>query len=150
VQEKEVGSKMVITILEAQVAADKIGILERTYREMTSAAPPAGLMETFLTRETQDGSLFQIMTMWTSREALDQMRASVDKPGGVLIFEAAGELVFMGQDLTGEGMIAGVLVRCISPALQMSLHSGYDLPPKQSRDLDLLRSRLGAHSKTRL
>jgi quinol monooxygenase YgiN len=81
---------MVITILEAQVEAQQVGALERAYREMTAGSPPAGALETFLTRDSQDRSLFRIMTVWASREALEQMRASVNKPGGVLIFEAAG------------------------------------------------------------
>jgi lincosamide nucleotidyltransferase A/C/D/E len=51
---------------------------------------------------------------------------------------AAEEIVFTREDLAGEGVIAGVAVRCISPDLQALLHTGYDLPDEQARDLELL------------
>jgi heme-degrading monooxygenase HmoA len=81
--------KMVMTILEAHVAPDRIAELERAYREGTLAFPP-GLVETFLVRDSDDTTLFRIMTVWSSREALENMRASVEKPKGVQMFEAAG------------------------------------------------------------
>jgi quinol monooxygenase YgiN len=80
---------MVITILEAQVARDRIGDLERQYREGTSALP-ADIAETFLVRDAQDATLFRIVTVWASREALEEMRAAPEKPKGVQMFEAAG------------------------------------------------------------
>jgi heme-degrading monooxygenase HmoA len=80
---------MVMTILEAIVAQDRIEDLERAYREGTAIIPPE-VFETFLVRDTQDETLFRIITVWTSRAALEQMRATVDKPKGVQIFEAAG------------------------------------------------------------
>jgi len=52
-------------------------------------------------------------------------------------------LVFDRQDLAGEGLIAGVAVRCLSPAMQMLLHTGYKLPNEQLRDLALLHERFG-------
>jgi quinol monooxygenase YgiN len=80
---------MVMTILEAIVARDRIEDLERAYREGTETLPPE-LVETFLVRDTQNETLFRIITVWVSRAALEQMRATVDKPKGVQIFEAAG------------------------------------------------------------
>lgn len=56
----------------------------------------------------------------------------------------AGEgLVFQRDDLAGEGEIAGLAVRCLSPEMQMLAHTGYDLPHQQARDLELLRARFG-------
>ncbi|MBB6174888.1 hypothetical protein HNR23_004948 [Nocardiopsis mwathae] len=80
---------MVITVLEALVAADRVGDLERAYREGTARLPP-GIAETFLVRDTSDTSVFRIMTVWAGRETLDEMRASGVTPKGVRIFEAAG------------------------------------------------------------
>ena len=80
---------MVITILEAEVAAGNVGILERAYREGTLDLPPE-IVETFLVREAGQGAAFRIITVWRSQEALDQMRASGVTPKGVQIFEAAG------------------------------------------------------------
>ena len=51
--------------------------------------------------------------------------------------------IFERQDLTGEGMIAGIVVKCISPEMQMSCHTGYDLPAGQVRDLELLHEKFG-------
>jgi len=81
--------KMVMTVLEAQVARDRIEDLERAYREGTAALPPE-IVETFLVRDARDGALFRIVTVWVSREALEKMRAAPEKPKGVQMFEAAG------------------------------------------------------------
>lgn len=80
---------MVITILEAQVARDRIADLTQAYREGTSTLP-ADIYETFLVRDSHDETVFRIVTVWVSREALENMRASVEKPKGVQMFEAAG------------------------------------------------------------
>jgi hypothetical protein len=82
-------TSMVMTVLEAHVAADRVADLERAYREGASTLTP-DLVETYLVRDTKDTTLFRIMTVWVSREALDTMRASGEKPKGVQIFEAAG------------------------------------------------------------
>lgn len=81
--------KMVMTVLEAQVAHDRVSDLERAYRGGTSQIPP-DIVETFLVRDRGDATVFRIMTVWVSREALEKMRASGAKPKGVQIFEAAG------------------------------------------------------------
>ena len=80
---------MVMTVLEAHVAPDRIGDLERAFQE-GSQVLPTGLVESFLVRDSGDTTLFRIMTVWSSREALEEMRASVEKPKGVQMFEAAG------------------------------------------------------------
>ena len=80
---------MVMTVLEARVAPERVGDLERAYREAVSEIPP-GIVETFLVRDTNDAAVFRIMTVWVSREDLEKMRASGVKPKGVQIFEAAG------------------------------------------------------------
>lgn len=49
------------------------------------------------------------------------------------------ELVLKKQDLTGEGQVAGIAVRCISPEAQLRFHTGYDLPPEQARDVERLK-----------
>lgn len=80
---------MVITILEAKLDRDRTGDLEHVYREGT-ASLPAGLVETFLVRSAQDERLYRIITVWSSQEVLEEMRASVEKPKGIQMFEAAG------------------------------------------------------------
>ncbi len=79
---------MVITILEAQVAAEKTAVLESTYQQSIQHLD-AGIVQTFLTQNIREPGLWQILTVWESREALETMRQSGETPRGVLIFRAA-------------------------------------------------------------
>jgi lincosamide nucleotidyltransferase A/C/D/E len=65
-----------------------------------------------------------------------------DRGDGIPAWEAEG-FVFKRKDLAGEGMIAGVAVQCLTPEMQVSCHTGYELPDKQLCDLELLREVFG-------
>ncbi len=80
---------MVITMLEAHVESDRVGDLERAFREATRHVTD-DLVETFLVRDSRDTATFRILTVWPSRETLQRMRASGGTPKGIQIFEAAG------------------------------------------------------------
>jgi heme-degrading monooxygenase HmoA len=80
---------MVMTVLEAHVARHRVEDLERAWQEAAMALPP-GLVESFLGRDARDETLYRIVTIWASREVLEEMRAAVEKPKGVQMFEAAG------------------------------------------------------------
>jgi hypothetical protein len=80
---------MVLTMLEARVAAERVSDLERAYREVIAELPPE-IVETLLTRDARDPAVFRILTLWQSHEALEKMRASGVRPRGIQIFEAAG------------------------------------------------------------
>ncbi len=80
---------MVITILEAQVAPEKVALLEKAYKQGIENLD-AGIAQTFLLRGSKDANRWQILTVWQSREALDAMRRSGETPRGVLMFRAAG------------------------------------------------------------
>lgn len=79
---------MVITILEAQVGSEKAALLEEAYTQGIENLD-AGITQTFLLRSSKDASLWRIVTVWQSREALDAMRRSGNTPRGVLMFRAA-------------------------------------------------------------
>ena len=66
-----------------------------------------------------------------------------DQGNGIPAWEEAGGFIFKRQDLAGEGMIAGFAVKCLTPESQMLCHTGYELPDKQLRDLELLREKFG-------
>ena len=69
-----------------------------------------------------------------------------DRGNGVPAWADDEGFVFRPEDLAGEGMIGGLPVRCLSLEMQMSCHTGYDLPDEQVRDLELLRERFeGEH-----
>ncbi len=65
-----------------------------------------------------------------------------DRGNGVPAWEAEG-LIFKRQDLAGEGMIAGFAIQCLTPEMQVLCHTGYELPDKQLRDLELLHEKFG-------
>jgi lincosamide nucleotidyltransferase A/C/D/E len=66
-----------------------------------------------------------------------------DRGNGVPAWADEQGLFFTREDLSGEGTIGGLAVRCISPKMQMLCHTGYDLPDEQLRDLEQLHERFG-------
>lgn len=62
---------------------------------------------------------------------------------GIPAWADAGELVFKKEDLAAQGMIAGHVVQCISPEVQVRCHRGYELPEAHVHDLELLREKFG-------
>jgi hypothetical protein len=49
----------------------------------------AGIIQTFLVRRTKDSSAWPIITVWESRDALEQVRRSGETLRGVVMFRAA-------------------------------------------------------------
>ncbi len=62
--------------------------------------------------------------------------------GAIPAYDGEG-MTFSAEDLSGEGTIAGVSVRCLSVEMQFRGHTGYELPERQIPDLKLLRERFG-------
>jgi lincosamide nucleotidyltransferase A/C/D/E len=65
-----------------------------------------------------------------------------DGGNGIPAWEAEG-FALKRQDLAGEGAIGGIVMRCLTPEMQMLCHTGYELPDKQLRDLELLHEKFG-------
>jgi heme-degrading monooxygenase HmoA len=78
-----------MTVLKAHVDPDRQADLERTYQEAVADLPP-GISETFLVRDARNASVFQIITVWSSRADLEAMRASGVTPKGVQMFQSVG------------------------------------------------------------
>jgi len=76
---------MVMTFLEAIVPSEKWDILRQTYAEKTKRLPPQ-IVQSYLNQSSTDPTMWQIITLWHSREKLEEYRASVETPGGVLMF----------------------------------------------------------------
>lgn len=70
---------MVVTLLEARIEPEQLEELEEAFRERAVPLPPA-IYEMFLLTDSADASLVRIVTVWTSRSALDAMRAEAE-PG---------------------------------------------------------------------
>ncbi len=79
---------MIMTVLEARVDASKSETLEKAFKEAITEIDP-GIVQTFLVHSLADTTLWRIITVWSSREALNAMRQSGQTPRGVLIFRAA-------------------------------------------------------------
>lgn len=79
---------MVMTILEAHVAKENWAALEGAFNK-ASQYHDAGLERSFLIHSLKEADLWRILTVWSSREALDKMRGSGETPRGVLIFREA-------------------------------------------------------------
>jgi len=80
---------MIITVLEAHVGAENWTVLQDDYKNRTTQLPPE-MNQTFLLQGTADQTLWQIISVWKSREAFDEMRNSGETPTGVLMFRNAG------------------------------------------------------------
>lgn len=81
---------MVMTMLEAQVAADRWETLREAYEARARLPASGDIVESFLIQGVQDPRTWRIVTVWRDREALEAMRSSGDTPAGVLIFRDAG------------------------------------------------------------
>lgn len=80
---------MVVTVLGAHVASESWAIFKEDYENRTAQLPPQ-MVQTFLLQNTADPTLWQILSVWKSREALDEMRNSGETPTGVLMFRNVG------------------------------------------------------------
>jgi heme-degrading monooxygenase HmoA len=80
---------MVMTILEAHVAEEMWAQLKQSYEGATGELP-SQMVQTYLLQSAQEPALWRVASVWKSREALQQYRASVETPGGVLLFRSVG------------------------------------------------------------
>jgi heme-degrading monooxygenase HmoA len=79
---------MIVTVLEARVAADKWNALTEAYEKALTALDP-GIEETFLAHGLADPAVWSIFTVWRDRNALNAIRDSGETPRGILIFRSA-------------------------------------------------------------
>ena len=80
---------MVMTIVDGRVAHDKWALLEQAYKR-TARQLPRQMIQTFLVHDTSEPTRWQIISVWHSREALEEMRRTTETPGALLIFREAG------------------------------------------------------------
>jgi hypothetical protein len=80
---------MVITVLEAHVDAERWADLQKDFEERIVQLPPQ-MVQTFLLQNTADQTFWQIISVWKSRAALDEMRNSGETPEGIVMFRNVG------------------------------------------------------------
>jgi quinol monooxygenase YgiN len=76
---------MVMTILEGHVCTENWSNLEQAYQE-ASKQKESGSVQSYLNHSIKEPEVWRIITLWSNREALDEMRKSVETPRGVLMF----------------------------------------------------------------
>ena len=79
---------MDMTILEGRVAEENRGTSEKSFEEGSHHEEP-GSVQSFLVHNTRESDLWHILTVWSSREALQDMRKSNETPRGTLMFRQA-------------------------------------------------------------
>ncbi len=80
---------MVMTILEGHVTKENWPAIEQAFQQAAEVEEP-GLVRSYLIHDFKEPELWRILTIWSSREALDAMRKSQETPKGVLMFRSAG------------------------------------------------------------
>ncbi len=65
---------MVMTVVQGHVAPESGAALEQAYEEAIARGLPAEMSQTFLLRRATEETLWQIVSIWHSREALEERR----------------------------------------------------------------------------
>ena len=79
---------VVMTVLEGRVPPDRAPELKRMY-EGAGPLPPQ-MLQTFLVQNSTDPSVWRGISIWRSREALEEYRRSVTTPTGLAMFRSVG------------------------------------------------------------
>ena len=66
-----------------------------------------------------------------------------DHGDGVYQMDGGKTWTYPAEGLAGRGEIGGRRVRCLTPELQMRVHSGYDLAEKDHEEIRVLNERFG-------
>lgn len=77
----------VMTVLEARIAPEQWAAFEQAYRGVQI---PPQMLQAFLVRDAADRAVWRAVSIWRSREALDEYRRSVETPAGILFFRSVG------------------------------------------------------------
>jgi heme-degrading monooxygenase HmoA len=80
---------MIMTVVEAHVAEEHWATLQEVYATRSQTLLP-GIVQTYLVHSWSEPTLWQIMTVWESREALIALRQAGQPHAGDLMFQAAG------------------------------------------------------------
>ncbi len=81
---------MIMTVIEAHVKPEKWASLEQAFTEQNKRERPPAIIQVSLVRSREEPTLWQIVTLFPSIEARDEMHRAIGKRGAVLMFRAAG------------------------------------------------------------
>lgn len=84
------------------------------------------------------------MTVDADGRQVDVHPVTFDERGnGLYQMDDGGTWTYPADGLTGTGSIGGKPVRCLTPELQMRVHSGYELREKDHEEIRVLHVRFG-------
>ena len=80
---------MVVTMLQAEVPIEHSSRLIEAFEATGGASLPPQIRESFLLQESGTDT-WRVVTVWASKDALEDYRRTVETPGGVLMFRSVG------------------------------------------------------------
>jgi hypothetical protein len=78
-----------MTVIEADVPADRWAELSDLYRRAAAQLPPQ-MLHAFLVQSSTEPSRWRGISIWHSQAALEEYRRSVQTPTGIAMFQAVG------------------------------------------------------------
>lgn len=78
-------TNMVMSIVEGHIPSEQAITFLQTYQQQLAERPPR-IVAAYVDHSMVDATLWRLVALWLSREALDEYRASVDVTDGVLLF----------------------------------------------------------------
>ena len=79
----------VMTVLEGHIAQDQWAALTEGF-ERIQAQRPAELIASYLVQSTSDPTLWRTVGVWSSHQAFDDYRATVQTPPPMALFRSLG------------------------------------------------------------
>lgn len=80
---------MIFTQLEGKVTSEQWDTLKQAFHAGIQPLPSA-IYQTYLIQDQTESEVWRIITIWRSYEALQDYRASIETPEGIIMFRAAG------------------------------------------------------------
>lgn len=82
--------KRILSIVEGKVDEGSWSQFLKEYEQVEKSSLPSAVLSTYLTQDKTEQTLWRIVTMWESVEAMAEYRKSVATPIWIQIFENAG------------------------------------------------------------
>jgi lincosamide nucleotidyltransferase A/C/D/E len=121
-------------VVELRNAEATVAILEAAGFELIAGGAPKSFV-------LVDGTGRQVDVHPVERDAAGN---------GLYVMDDGATWTYPAQGFTGRGEVGGRSVRCLSAEVQVLVHDGYELGPKDYRELRLLHERLGVELPERI
>ena len=75
----------IMTVVEGSVPEERWQDLQEAFKGILQS-PPEGILQSFITQEKSEPTLWRLMTLWENMEVLKEMQQSHSVPAGIKIF----------------------------------------------------------------